>query len=130
MFGGGRSSFFVAGTVLSLVAFVAALAYLYLFARESVSDDDALVAAAEQRWKPDQFPAMAISETFRRLVTERMLPAWFEEYGAAPALRRRSSVVLELGPVVGHRAAAAVCAGRLSPGEVARVARFWHELVC
>jgi mannosyltransferase PIG-V len=44
MFGGGRSSFFVAGTVLSLVAFVAALAYLYLFARESVSDDEALVA--------------------------------------------------------------------------------------
>jgi hypothetical protein len=42
--GGGTSSFFLAGTVLSLVLFAAALAYLYLFARASLSETEALVA--------------------------------------------------------------------------------------
>ena len=42
--GGSRSSFFLAGTVLSLVAFVAALAYLILFAREWLSETEALAA--------------------------------------------------------------------------------------
>jgi hypothetical protein len=42
--GGGPSGFFIAGTVLSLAAFLAALAYLYVFAREWLSDAEALVA--------------------------------------------------------------------------------------
>jgi RecB family exonuclease len=48
---------------------------------------EAIVAAAHERWRPDRFPSMAVSEQFRRLVTGRMLPAWFAEYGSEPALR-------------------------------------------
>ena len=47
---------------------------------------DALVAAAEARWRLDQFPSLAVSEQFRHLVVDRMLPAWFREYGGEPAL--------------------------------------------
>lgn len=46
---------------------------------------DALTAAAEARWKSQEFPSYAVSEAFRRLVTETMLPRWFEWYGQAPA---------------------------------------------
>jgi len=47
---------------------------------------DALIEAAEQRWRPSEFPSFAVSEAFRRLVVKTMLPAWFAEYGAATAL--------------------------------------------
>jgi RecB family exonuclease len=47
---------------------------------------DALIAAAEARWKPQEFPSHAVSEAFRRLVTKTMLPRWFEWYGQAPAV--------------------------------------------
>jgi RecB family exonuclease len=48
--------------------------------------DEALRAEAERRWEDKQFPSRAVSTAFRRLVTERMLPAWLSSYGAAPAL--------------------------------------------
>jgi superfamily I DNA/RNA helicase/RecB family exonuclease len=48
----------------------------------------ALVAEAERRWRQQEFPSFAVSEAFRRLVTRTMLPAWFREYGAAPAVAR------------------------------------------
>lgn len=47
---------------------------------------EALVREAEDRWRQDEFPSYAISEAFRRLVTETMLPNWFNEYERSPAL--------------------------------------------
>jgi superfamily I DNA/RNA helicase/RecB family exonuclease len=47
---------------------------------------DALIAAADERWRRGEFPSYAVSEAFRRLVTGTMLPAWFAEYGAGKAL--------------------------------------------
>jgi RecB family exonuclease len=48
----------------------------------------ALVAAADERWRAERFPSLAVSEAFRRLVTRAMLPAWVREYGGAPAVAR------------------------------------------
>ena len=47
---------------------------------------EALVAAAEARWRPQEFPSFAISEAFRRLVVTKMLPGWYRLYGETPAL--------------------------------------------
>src|SRR5439155_6847713 len=49
---------------------------------------EALVAAATERWRPQEFPSRAVSEAFLRAVTERMLPAWMQEYGVAPSLAK------------------------------------------
>jgi len=43
-------------------------------------------AEARRRWRADEFPARAVSDSFLRLVTEVVLPAWFEEYAPAPAV--------------------------------------------
>ncbi len=48
--------------------------------------EDALVAAAEDRWQSEQFPSHAVSEAFRRVVTRKMLPTWLVMYGQTPAL--------------------------------------------
>jgi superfamily I DNA/RNA helicase/RecB family exonuclease len=48
--------------------------------------DHGLLAEADRRWEDEQFPSRAVSTAFRRLVAERMLPAWLESYGSAPAL--------------------------------------------
>jgi superfamily I DNA/RNA helicase/RecB family exonuclease len=48
--------------------------------------DEALRAEADRRWEDKEFPSRAVSTAFRRLVTERMLPAWLSSYGTAPAL--------------------------------------------
>jgi RecB family exonuclease len=50
---------------------------------------EALVAEAERRWQPERFPSFAVSEAFRRLVTASILPAWYREYGQAPAALAR-----------------------------------------
>ena len=49
---------------------------------------EALAAEAHKRWQPEQFPSHAVSESFKRLVTETMLPAWMAVYGQTPALER------------------------------------------
>ncbi len=49
---------------------------------------EGLTQAAEDRWRSQEFPSLAVSEAFRRLVTRTMLPAWFAEYGGGPALER------------------------------------------
>ena len=46
---------------------------------------DALVAEVDARWSDDVFPSMAIATTWRRLATERMIPNWWERFGAHPA---------------------------------------------
>ncbi len=50
--------------------------------------EEALVSAAEARWRPQEFPSFAVSEAFRRSVTRVMLPAWFDEYGRTPSLEQ------------------------------------------
>jgi superfamily I DNA/RNA helicase/RecB family exonuclease len=42
---------------------------------------EGLIGAAQARWRQEEFPSFAVSEAFRRLVVERMLPAWFRMYG-------------------------------------------------
>ncbi|MDP8955471.1 MAG: ATP-dependent helicase [Actinomycetota bacterium] len=49
---------------------------------------EALVAEAESRWRPNQFPSFAVSEAFRRTVTERMVPGWLDSYGDTESLAR------------------------------------------
>jgi superfamily I DNA/RNA helicase len=46
---------------------------------------DALAAEVDRRWRPQEFPARAVSEAWRSLAKSRMLPNWFERYGAHPA---------------------------------------------
>lgn len=46
---------------------------------------EALTAEIDRRWRPQEFPAKAVSEAWRGLAKGRMLPNWFERYGAYPA---------------------------------------------
>ena len=46
---------------------------------------EALNAEVDRRWRPQEFPAKAVSEAWRSLAQKRMLPNWFERYGAHPA---------------------------------------------
>ncbi|CAN5116282.1 ATP-dependent DNA helicase [soil metagenome] len=56
---------------------------------------DALVAAVQERWRREEFPSLAVSEAFRRLVVEKMLPSWFKLYGATPALAKEVHFAFE-----------------------------------
>lgn len=49
-------------------------------------DPRAMVEALEARWRPQEFPSLAVSEAFRHLAREHMLRNWFDTYGATPAL--------------------------------------------
>jgi RecB family exonuclease len=49
---------------------------------------EALVEEAERRWRPQEFPSLAVSEAFRRLVTTNILPGWYHEYGQSQPLER------------------------------------------
>ncbi len=44
-----------------------------------------LQAAVEERWRPQEFPSTAVSETWMRLAKDRMLPNWFGRFGEFPA---------------------------------------------
>ena len=46
---------------------------------------EALTAEVDRRWRPQEFPAKAVSEAWRALAQRKMLPNWFERYGAHPA---------------------------------------------
>jgi putative RecB family exonuclease len=46
---------------------------------------EGLVAEVDKRWRPQEFPARAVSEAWRSLAKKRMLPNWFERYGPHPA---------------------------------------------
>ena len=46
---------------------------------------EALTDEVDRRWRPQEFPAKAVSEAWRALAKGRMLPNWFERYGAHPA---------------------------------------------
>ncbi|HEX6330030.1 MAG TPA: ATP-dependent DNA helicase [Actinomycetota bacterium] len=46
---------------------------------------DALVAALEERWQDAPFPSKAVSDAFKRVAVEWMLPNWFTSFGQLPA---------------------------------------------
>jgi superfamily I DNA/RNA helicase/RecB family exonuclease len=46
---------------------------------------DALVAALEERWQDAPFPSKAVSDAFKRVAVEWMLPNWFTSFGSLPA---------------------------------------------
>jgi superfamily I DNA/RNA helicase/RecB family exonuclease len=56
---------------------------------------DALVRAATERWRVEEFPSFAVSEAFRTLVVSKMLPAWLSLYGASPALAQEVHFVFD-----------------------------------
>lgn len=56
---------------------------------------DALVAALNERWDPKAFPSLAVSEAFRRIAIERMLPNWLEHFGDSPAIASEVSFSFE-----------------------------------
>ena len=45
-----------------------------------------IVAALDERWRPQEFPSRAVSQAFRKLAREHMLRNWFDIYGDKPAL--------------------------------------------
>jgi RecB family exonuclease len=57
---------------------------------------DALCAEVDKRWRPGEFPSLAVSEEFRRLVTGKMLPHWMDQYGDTPALGREVGFSFEI----------------------------------
>jgi RecB family exonuclease len=57
---------------------------------------EAMVTAAESRWRQEEFPSFAVSEAFRRLVTRTMLPNWFHEYAGKPSLEHEKRFEFEM----------------------------------
>jgi superfamily I DNA/RNA helicase len=53
---------------------------------EIAKDPVAIVAALDERWRPQEFPSKAVSDAFHKLAREHMLRNWFERYGRTPAL--------------------------------------------
>jgi hypothetical protein len=43
-------------------------------------EPDDILAALEQRWREQEFPSRAVSIAYKRLVAQRMLPNWFDNY--------------------------------------------------
>ncbi|HEX6130474.1 MAG TPA: ATP-dependent DNA helicase, partial [Actinomycetota bacterium] len=48
-------------------------------------DPRAIVDALDDRWRPQEFPSLAVSTAFHKLAREHMLRNWFEMYGGRPA---------------------------------------------
>jgi superfamily I DNA/RNA helicase/RecB family exonuclease len=46
----------------------------------------AMVEELDRRWRPEEFPSLAVSEAFRELARSHMLRNWYETYGERPAL--------------------------------------------
>jgi superfamily I DNA/RNA helicase/RecB family exonuclease len=47
---------------------------------------EAVLADVDANWRADKFPSKAVSEAWRRLVKERMLPNWLKSYGPGESL--------------------------------------------
>jgi superfamily I DNA/RNA helicase/RecB family exonuclease len=45
----------------------------------------AMVDALDARWRPQEFPSLAVSKAFHKLAREHMLRNWFETYAERPA---------------------------------------------
>ena len=48
-------------------------------------DPRAMVEALDARWRPQEFPSLAVSKAFHKLAREHMLRNWFQTYGDKPA---------------------------------------------
>ena len=46
----------------------------------------AITAAVDARWRPQEFPSIAVSEAFRYLAKTKMLKNWFDRYAETPPL--------------------------------------------
>jgi RecB family exonuclease len=57
---------------------------------------EALAAEALKRWRPQEFPSFAVSEEFKRLTIEQMIPHWMQQYGGQPAAAREKWFEFEL----------------------------------
>jgi superfamily I DNA/RNA helicase/RecB family exonuclease len=46
----------------------------------------AITAAVDARWRPQEFPSIAVSEAYRYLAKTKMLKNWFDRYAETPPL--------------------------------------------
>ena len=53
---------------------------------EVEKSEQAVLEAIDDRWRPEKFPSKAVSEAWRRLVKERMLPNWLKSYAPGESL--------------------------------------------
>jgi RecB family exonuclease len=56
---------------------------------------EALVVELEERWQEAAFPSRAVSDAFKRMAIERMLPNWFTSFGPLPAAEEGTEVGFE-----------------------------------
>jgi len=56
----------------------------------------ALLAELDARWEETRFPSRAVSDGFKQLAAERMLPAWWENFGELPAIASEIPFTFEL----------------------------------
>jgi hypothetical protein len=60
---------------------------------------DKLKNEVDVRWRLQEFPSTAVSETWKRLAKDRMLPNWFERFGNRPPVLSAGSS----SPMTGRR---------------------------
>lgn len=58
--------------------------------------EEALKAEAMKRWRQQEFPSFAVSEEFKRLMVEQMIPHWMKQYGGQAAAAREKWFEFEL----------------------------------
>jgi RecB family exonuclease len=71
---------------------------------ELEKDPRAMVEALERRWRPQEFPSMAVSKAFFDLAHDHMLRNWFENYAERPAagIERFFEFEFEGATVIGY----------------------------
>ena len=64
----------------------------------------AITAALDTRWRPQEFPSIAVSEAFRYLAKTKMLKNWFDRYAQTPslAIERYFDFEFEGATIVGY----------------------------
>ncbi|MBA3691143.1 MAG: PD-(D/E)XK nuclease family protein [Actinobacteria bacterium] len=64
----------------------------------------AITAALDARWRPQEFPSIAVSEAFRYVAKTRMLKNWFARYAQTPslAIERYFDFEFEGATIVGY----------------------------
>ncbi|MEO8292021.1 MAG: ATP-dependent DNA helicase [Actinomycetota bacterium] len=67
-------------------------------------EPSAITAALDARWRPQEFPSIAVSEAFRYLGKTRMLKNWFDRYAQIPslAIERYFDFEFEGATIVGY----------------------------
>jgi superfamily I DNA/RNA helicase/RecB family exonuclease len=64
----------------------------------------AITEALDARWRPQEFPSIAVSEAFRYLAKTKMLKNWFDRYAQTPSLAVERSFTFEFegATIVGY----------------------------